>query len=213
MIDIQNDEPWPIPEDWTWKKMGDVSIIIGGGTPKTSIPDYWEGGEISWLTPADLSNYEDIWISSGRRFITQEGLEKSSARMMPKGTVLMSSRAPIGHLAIASNSMSTNQGFKSFVLNSEMDPEYVYFYLLSIKHLIQELGTGTTFTEVSGKVCKSISIPVPPLEIQRTIADKIKQHRLKKLGFTAIIKKISEDSEVLYQSILFQSFKSREEYR
>jgi hypothetical protein len=121
-------EPHEIPESWAFTKMGEISTVIGGGTPKTKEPDNYEGGDISWLTPADLSGYTKKKIGHGSRFITEKGLSTSSARIMPAGTVLYTSRAPIGYVAIASNPICTNQGFKSFVLNDGILPDYVYWY-------------------------------------------------------------------------------------
>jgi len=107
---ISEDEvPYEMPRGWEWVRLGEISAIVGGGTPKTNIKDYWENGDIPWLTPADLSNIKGKYISKGRRNITKLGLEKSSAQLMPKGTVLFSSRATIGYTDIASNPLSTNQ--------------------------------------------------------------------------------------------------------
>src|SRR5213593_4563319 len=107
---------WDIPTSWVWTCMRDVTDVIGGGTPRTSDSANFEGGDIPWITPADLSGYKSKFISRGARNITLKGLEESGARMMPSGTVLFSSRAPIGYVAIAAGPVSTNQGFKSFVL-------------------------------------------------------------------------------------------------
>src|SRR5882724_6759460 len=109
------DSPWPIPPHWQWKKMGDVATVIGGSTPPTDHNEYF-GGDIPWITPADLSKYTEKTISRGARNITQAGLAHSGARVLPAGTVLFSSRAPVGYVAIASNPVSTNQGFRSFIL-------------------------------------------------------------------------------------------------
>ena len=98
--------------EWKEYKLGEIAEIVGGGTPDTSNKEYW-GGNIPWLTPKDLTGYNKIFISSGERFITEEGLDNSSTKLLPQGTVLLSSRAPIGYVAIASNPICTNQGFKS----------------------------------------------------------------------------------------------------
>ena len=168
-------EPHKIPESWAFKKMSEISTVIGGGTPKTKEPDNYEGGDISWLTPADLSGYTKKKIGHGNRFITEKGLSTSSARMMPAGTVLYTSRAPIGYVAIASNPICTNQGFKSFVLNDGILPDYVYWYLKGTKNLAESLASGTTFLELSGARAKQIPIPIAPLDEQKRIVAEIEK--------------------------------------
>ena len=111
--------PFDIPSNWTWTTMGEIADVVGGGTPRTNDPENYEGGTIPWITPADLSGYTAKYISHGERFITKSGLACSSAKMMPSGTVLFSSRAPVGYVAIAAKPVCTNQGFKSFVLKTK----------------------------------------------------------------------------------------------
>ena len=135
-----------IPANWTWSTMGEVADVIGGGTPKTKDPTNFDGGAIPWLTPADLSGYTNKIIGKGRRNITQKGLDTSSARLMPAGTVLFTSRAPIGYVVVAANEICTNQGFKSFVLKSkEILPDYIYWWLKGNKDLAESYASGTTF--------------------------------------------------------------------
>src|SRR5689334_1555993 len=141
-----------LPKGWISCLMGNVAEVIGGGTPDTKDENNFSEIEgIAWLTPADLSGYSEIYVSRGKRFLTEVGFHSSSARLLPKGTVLFSSRAPIGYVAIAANEISTNQGFKSFVPASGVTPEYLYFYLKFAKSLAEELASGTTFAEISGK--------------------------------------------------------------
>lgn len=154
---------------WPMVKLGDVCTVVGGGTPKTAIPEYW-GGTIPWLTPKDLSGNKNLYISRGERSITESGLDNSGATLLPKGTVLWSSRAPIGHVAIAETDVATNQGFKSFIPGPNVDSEYLAYTLIFMKDQFQRIGTGATFKEVSAKRAKSIQIPLPPLEEQRRIA-------------------------------------------
>ena len=164
--------PWETPESWEWLEVGEVATIVGGGTPKTSEPDNFDGGEIPWITPADLSGYKEKYISRGARNITEKGLNSSSARLLPTDTVLFSSRAPIGYAAIASQPVATNQGFKSFILPDGIDPSFVYFYLLRAKETIESLGGGTTFKEISGATAATIPLVVAPLpEQQRIVAE------------------------------------------
>lgn len=156
--------------EWKEYKLGDIAEIVGGGTPDTSKIEYW-GGDIPWLTPKDLTGYNKIFISKGERSITEEGLKNSSTKLLPKGTVLLSSRAPIGYVAIASNPICTNQGFKSIVCNPDIiDNKYMYYWIKNNTEMLQSLGTGTTFAEISGSVVKSIDILLPPLEKQKRIA-------------------------------------------
>jgi type I restriction enzyme S subunit len=156
---------------WRECKLGDVAEVIGGGTPKTAINEYWNGN-IPWLTPRDLTGYDKVYISHGERFITGSGLKNSSAKLMPKGTVLLTSRAPIGYVVIAENEICTNQGFKSLVPKFEiLNSEFLYYWLKSNTDYLQQLGTGTTFAEISGSVVKDIDIFLPPLEEQKAIAE------------------------------------------
>ncbi|MFW9175843.1 restriction endonuclease subunit S [Corynebacterium amycolatum] len=158
---------------WPIVKLGDVCTVVGGGTPKTTVPEYW-GGTIPWLTPKDLSGNKNLYVSCGERSITESGLDNSSAALLPKGTVLWSSRAPIGHVAIAETNVATNQGFKSFIPGLNVDSEYLAYTLIFMKDQLQEIGTGATFKEVSAKRAKSIQIPLPPLDEQRRIAQILK---------------------------------------
>jgi type I restriction enzyme S subunit len=154
--------------------MGEVAEIVGGGTPKSDQLEYF-GGDIPWITPADLSGYTEKLISRGSRSITKAGLGNSGARLMPTGAVLFSSRAPIGYVAIAANPVSTNQGFKSFVLRDGLTPEFVYYYLQHGKKFALELASGTTFLEISGKKAAQIPIPIAPLPEQRRIVAEIEK--------------------------------------
>lgn len=168
-------EEWPyeLPEGWEWVRLGELTDIVGGGTPSSKVLEYYEGGEIPWLTPADLSNYQNQYISKGARNITHLGLEKSSARLLPEGTVCLSSRAPIGYVVIASNPLSTNQGFKSFLPSPWYLSEYLYWYLKGNTTLLESLASGTTFLELSAKRAAQIKMPLPPLETQKRIVDHI----------------------------------------
>lgn len=164
-----------LPLGWRWTTMGDIAEVVGGGTPRTTEPANFEGGDIPWVTPADLSGYTEKYISHGSRYITRQGLESSSARLLPAGTVLFSSRAPIGYVAIACNPIATNQGFKSFLLKDGVSPEYVYWWLKGSKQLAESLASGTTFLEISGANAKKIPIPIAPLDQQRRIVAEIEK--------------------------------------
>jgi len=169
----EEEKPFDIPESWEWVRLGNIGEIIGGGTPKTSKKEYWEKGHIPWITPADLSGYKNKYIEKGSRSITEIGLKKSSARLMPKGTVIFSSRAPIGYTVIAKNKISTNQGFKSCSPYIVEMNQYIYYFLIISAKKINEEATGTTFKEVSGKLVSQIMFSLPPLEEQKRIVEKI----------------------------------------
>jgi type I restriction enzyme S subunit len=157
--------------DWREYKISDIADVIGGGTPKTSIEEYWNG-DIPWLAPRDLTGYDKVYISHGDRFITKAGLKNSSTKLMPKGSVLLTSRAPIGYVAIAENEICTNQGFKSLVpKENKCNSEFLYYWIKNHVDYLQQLGTGTAFAEISGSVVKSIDILLPPLEEQKAIAE------------------------------------------
>lgn len=171
---ITEDEiPFAIPENWKWVRLGEIGKIIGGGTPKTTNLEYWQNGKIAWITPADMKNIKGKYISCGKKNITLLGLEKSSAQLLPKGSILFSSRAPIGYVAIAREEVSTNQGFKSIVPFSLNLSLYLYYVLLGMVDIIKKLGTGTTFKEVSGSVVEKILVPLPPLAEQKRIVEKL----------------------------------------
>lgn len=161
-----------LPDSWALASLSDLGPIVSGGTPKTSDPTNFDG-DISWVTPADLAGYTTKSISNGRRNLSAKGLETSSARVMPERSVLFSSRAPIGYVAIASNPIATNQGFKSIVVDKEIDESFVYFYLKSAKHLAEQAASGTTFKEISGSRFAQLPIPLAPLNEQRRIVEKI----------------------------------------
>ena len=165
--------PFAIPENWVWVRLGEIGQIVGGGTPKTAHSEYWDNGDIPWITPADMRNLTSKYIERGTRNITKTGLNSSSAQLLPKNSILFSSRAPIGYVAIAQNEMATNQGFKSVTpFKTEMS-EYLYFVLLTLKPEIEKLGTGTTFKEVSGTTVGNVVIPLPPLTEQQQIVAKL----------------------------------------
>lgn len=150
-------------------KLGEIGKIVGGGTPKTKEESYY-GGEIAWITPKDLSLNKSKYIFYGERNITEEGLKNSSAKLLPKGTVLFSSRAPIGYVAIAGNDLATNQGFKSVIPAENVDSEFIYYLLINNVENIKNFGVGSTFREVSGSVMKNIEVMIPDFSIQRKIA-------------------------------------------
>jgi type I restriction enzyme S subunit len=167
-------ELWQLPLSWVWTKSGEVADVVGGGTPSTNNPANFNG-DIPWITPADLSGYDKKYIQAGAKTITQEGYEASGAKRLPKGSVLFSSRAPIGYVAIASAAVTTNQGFKSFVLPSGIEPDYLYYWLRSAKRYAEDLASGTTFKEISGANAALIPLPLAPASEQIRIVAKLEE--------------------------------------
>lgn len=170
--------------EWLTKTIGEVAEVIGGGTPSTKIKNNF-GGDIPWLTPKDLSQLHPRYIKEGSRNLTEEGLNSCSSRLLPKNTVLLSSRAPIGYVAIAANPIATNQGFRSLVVRSGYHYEFIYYWLLGNVEKLRQHATGSTFKELSGTALKAIEIKLPAcIEEQRAIAhilgtldDKIELNR------------------------------------
>lgn len=179
----------PIPTGWQVKTVQDLAKVVGGGTPSTKEPTFFaqKGTAIPWLTPKDLSGYSHKYISHGQTDITQEGLNKSSAQLMPPNSIVFSSRAPIGYIAISLENITTNQGFKSLVPQKVQHTEFLYQYLCYHKHTIENLGTGSTFKEVSGSVMKNISLCFPNdsilkvYEERNTVVNKKLKNNLKQI--------------------------------
>ena len=152
-------------------KISQICEVISGGTPSTKIVSYW-GGDIIWLTPKDLSSNTSKWISKSINTITQEGLNNSSAQLIPKDAVLLSSRAPIGYLALAATQLCTNQGFKSMVCNKNIIlPEYLYYLLQTKVEDLNNISTGSTFKELSASLLKNFKINVHDMVDQQHIVD------------------------------------------
>ena len=170
---IVDEVPFEIPDSWEWVRLTTLGEIVGGGTPKTNIPEYWDKGNIPWLTPADMKFVTGKYVDKGERCITEEGLKGSSAHMMPAGTIVYSSRAPIGYIAIASTELCTNQGFKSLVPVLTCIDDYVYYCLIAFTPEIQSRASGTTFKEISGAEFGKTLIPLPPLAEQQRIVKRI----------------------------------------
>ena len=156
-------------------KLGECAEIHSGSTPRTNNPDFWDG-DITWVTPKDLSKLKSKFISKTESKITQLGFDSCSTKLLPENSVLFSSRAPIGHVAINTIPMCTNQGFKSFVRKADLlDSQYLYYWLKANKEYLQDLGVGATFKEISKTVIANVEIPLPPLAEQRRIASILDQ--------------------------------------
>ncbi len=193
------------PTHWEVKKLKDIGKISSGGTPSTSNDNNF-GGNIAWITPADLTGYKDKFISKGKRNLSEEGLKNSSAKILPKGTILFSSRAPIGYVAIAQNEISTNQGFKNLTPNESVISEYVYYYLLGSKNLAEQSASGTTFKEISATAFSNLPIPLPPLSEQNLIVAEIDRRFAIVDKTLNLIDKSIQNAKNLKQSILKKAF-------
>ena len=152
------------------RRISEIGTVVGGGTPSTKNPDYW-GGDIPWISPKDLTDYKSVYISKGENFLTEKGL-KSGTRLLPKNTLLFSSRAPIGYVALAANPICTNQGFKSIVCDEkQVVPLYLYYYMKANLDYIKLFGTGATFPEISGKTMGKVKVEIfKSLDVQHRIA-------------------------------------------
>ena len=157
--------------EWKECKIADLGTVIGGATPSTKNAANYEKGTIAWITPKDLSTFTGRYIQRGERNITEIGLKSCSTQLLPTNSVLFSSRAPIGYIAIAANEVCTNQGFKSVIPNDDTDPLFLYYLLKYNKDKIESMGSGTTFKEISGNTMKSISVRVPTdISVQKRIS-------------------------------------------
>ena len=186
-----------------WKEcaISDIGIVVGGATPSTKKPENYEGGTIPWITPKDLSTFSGRYICSGERNITEAGLKSCSAQMIPSHSVLFSSRAPIGYIAIAQNAVCTNQGFKSVVPKEGTDYLFLYYLLKYNKGKIEHMGSGTTFKEVSGNTMKNIRVNVPiDVEDQRKIASVLDRIDSKIEQNTNINKNLEQQAEAVFKS-------------
>lgn len=185
---------------WEYKKLGEVCEVVTGTTPKTNIPEYWGKGHY-WVTPAEL-NDTTVYIDKTERQITDEALSKTKLRLLPVGTVLLSSRAPIGKVAIANAEMYCNQGFKNCICSEAINNKYLFYFLRLKKDYLNSLGRGATFKEISKSIVESIKIPLPPKSTQLAIVselDKINELiRLKKEQL--------KDFDNLAQSLFYEMF-------
>ena len=173
--------------EWIECKISDIGTVVGGATPSTKKPENYENGTIAWITPKDLSTFSGRYIQHGERNITETGLKSCSTQLLPKNTVLFSSRAPIGYVAIAANDVCTNQGFKSVIPNENTNPLFLYYLLKYNKDKIEGMGSGTTFKEVSGNTMKNIVVSVP--------TDKKVQERISSM-LGSIDDKIEENERI-----------------
>lgn len=170
LVSIRTDR---IRHHWHSATIGDIVDVVGGGTPSTTDSSNF-GGKVPWITPKDLAGKRYRYVTNGSRYLSDKGLASSSARLLPTGTVLFSSRAPIGYVAIAANPLATNQGFQNLIPKREhVLSLYLYYWLLANIRLLENHASGSTFQELSADSLKSISIPVPPLSEQHSLVSML----------------------------------------
>ena len=157
--------------EWAIGTISDLGTVVGGSTPSKAKPEYYTESGIAWITPKDLSINKSKFVSHGENDITELGLKNSSAAIMPEGTVLFSSRAPIGYIAIAAGEVTTNQGFKSVVPKPEIGTPFVYFFLKNTLPVIEGMASGSTFKEVSGSTMKNVPAVIPDAETLAKFSD------------------------------------------
>ena len=159
-----NSELGMIPDGWKVGRLDEIADVVGGSTPSKAKPEYYTQKGIAWLTPKDLSNHPAVYSSRGEIDITEEGYNSTSTKLMPKGTVLFTSRAPIGYISIAQNDICTNQGFKSLV-SKKAGTCFLYCFLKYITPEIENKSTGSTFKEASGSLMKSLQVIMPEQKV------------------------------------------------
>ncbi|GLI19947.1 restriction modification system DNA specificity domain-containing protein [Tepidanaerobacter syntrophicus] len=193
-----------IPEGWEVIPLKRIFKIINGGTPNSSEESYWNG-EIVWITPNDLSELTEIYIRDSERKITEDGINNCSAKIVPKDSIIISTRAPIGYIAIAAVDLCTNQGCKSLVPVSEINSKFFYYFILSIDFYLNVLGQGTTFMELSNNNLSMVELLKPPLDEQISIANFLDQ---KTAEIDSLVSEIQEQIQKLKeyrQSLIFEA--------
>lgn len=183
-----------------WKKIGKLARVVGGSTPKTSVADYWDGS-LNWFTPAELDN-NSWYVYSSQRKITTAGVQSCHLEKQPADTVILSSRAPIGKLAIAKQEFYCNQGFKNIICGKKLNSVWLYHLLMYNVDYLQSLGKGATFKEISKTIVEDIKIPVPSIELQQkfaAIAEQIESEKSK-------IKSVIAETQTLFNALMTEYF-------
>ena len=193
------DSSWPV------ERLGNVCKVVSGATPRTSVSAYWEG-DIPWLTPNDLSKNRSKVVSAGERAITKAGFDSCSTQMVPAGTVLFTSRAPIGYVAIAGAPLCTNQGFKSAIPNDTLFSDFLFWQLQALTEDIRSRASGTTFLEISAKGFSATEVVVPSLEVQRQVVDVIESQIDRYEGIIHAVKTLDNRIVAMRRSLLHAAF-------
>lgn len=192
-------------KNWKTVALGDICTIVNGGTPKSEVSEYWDG-DLNWITPKEMGKLTTREITNTERKITEKGIKNSSAKLLPINSVILSSRAPIGHLAINKSLMATNQGCKGLVSSERLNYEYLYYFLSHSKQLLNDMGSGATFKELSGSKLSTVEIPLPNLTIQQDIISKINKISSEVSKLNNLYKNKLSDLLFFKQSILKQAF-------
>ena len=185
---------------WPMVRLGDMASVLSGSTPSTSVDKYWNG-EYMWVTPAELCD-ENVYIFETARKITDEAIKNTNLKLLPVGTVLLSSRAPIGKVAITGVEMYCNQGFKNLICSHKLYNKYLFYFLKKNLPYLQSLGRGATFKEISKPIVESIFVPLPPLETQKKIADILDKAK----SLIDLRKKQIEKMDLLIKSKFIEMF-------
>ena len=193
-------------DDWEEKSLCDVCEIINGGTPNTKEKSYWNGKNL-WITPKDMGKLNGLFVDETERKITDLGLKNSSAKLLPVNSIILSSRAPIGHLAINKEPMSTNQGCKGIIPKKLLDFLFLYYFLKNSVDLLNSLGSGTTFKELSGSKLGEVQISFPTIKEQQSIVEKLDELSAETKKLESIYNQKLQNLEELKKSILQKAFK------
>ncbi|HLM54390.1 MAG TPA: restriction endonuclease subunit S [Pseudoxanthomonas sp.] len=196
-----------VSRDWKLVFLESVAQIVNGGTPASGVPGYWNG-DVQWLTPRDMGLMQSREIAQTPKTITQDGLRNSSARLVPETSVILSTRAPIGHLAINTRPMAFNQGCRGIVPGGRLDHQFLYYFLLASRSRLDSLGTGATFKELSAGALRSFQIPLPPLEEQKRIVAVLDQAFAALDRARANVEENMKAAEGLLQGALDASFEA-----
>ncbi|MBR5728651.1 MAG: restriction endonuclease subunit S [Prevotella sp.] len=194
-------------EGWQYKKIKDIATVIGGTTPNTNVAEYWDGN-LCWISPAELDGSHYLYDS--RKKITEAAVKAKSLKLLPEGTVILSSRAPIGKVVINKVPTYCNQGFKCVVCGKEIYNEFLYWWFWGKTEYLNSLGTGATFKEISKKVVEEITIPVPPLSEQQSIVDYLDSAFAKIDAMKANAEKALNEAKALFQASLKEMLEPKE---
>jgi type I restriction enzyme S subunit len=173
-VRLVDSELGPIPEGWTCSEIGDVVAYLGGGTPSKAVSEYWVDGDITWFTPTDLTSSGQMFMTRSKTCITPDGLEQSSARMFPSRSVMLTSRATVGVVAITTVRACTNQGFSTCIPNEQLSEYHLYFWLDSVRATIIQLASGATYKEINKATFRKMRIAVPPLTVEQSFTEFVR---------------------------------------
>ena len=190
-------------EGWEEKKIKEIGTVIGGTTPNTNVSEYWNG-TLCWISPAELNGSHYLYDSKYK--ITEAAVKAKNLKLLPEGTVILSSRAPIGKVVINKIPTYCNQGFKCVICGENIYNEFLYWWFWGKTKYLNSLGTGATFKEISKKIVEEITIPVPPISEQKTIADYLENLKSKVDHLQGNFDKISKECDAMKQAILRQVF-------